>query len=132
MASVADNAIQSTVIKGGIFVSHGIWLLPTRKLRAAARAAGCAFDDLPESEPYHVDVPRQGSIAASRDIEHVEIERRGSLALARERDLEAGHRTSIPIAKDTITEEADSMKSGKSSVKIRKEEVRASLDGQGV
>ena len=91
---IMQSKISSS--KVAFFVPHGIWrLLRTRKLCAAAKAAGCAFDDLPESEPYRVDVPRRGSIAASRDIEHVEIERRRSrLALARERGLEAGHRSS--------------------------------------
>ncbi|KAL2043798.1 hypothetical protein N7G274_003318 [Stereocaulon virgatum] len=116
------------VIEGGIFVSHAIWLFRTRKLRAVAKAAGCAFDDLPESESYHVDVPRKGSIAASRDVEHVEIERRGSLALMRERDIEVGYRLSI--AKNTIIEETESTKSGKSDIKITEEEVRPRLDGQ--
>lgn len=75
-------------------------------------------------------MPRKGSIAASRDIEHVEIERRGSLAVARERDIEAGHR--ISIARNTIIEETDSTRSGKSNIKGIEEEVRRSWDGQNV
>lgn len=82
-------------IEGGIFVSHGIWLLRTRKLRAAAKAAGRDFDDLPESDVYHVDTERNGSIAASRDVERVEVARRGSAAAAKSLELEAGRRTSV-------------------------------------
>ena len=126
---------HSIVIEGGIFVSHGIWLIRTRKIRAKAKAAGCTFDDLPESEPYHVDIPRRGSIAASRDIEHVEIERRGSLALARERDLEAG-RPSIgrnSVAKSVILEETESTADNDGdSVNVRVKDVPMPLDGQGV
>ena len=81
-------------IEGGIFVSHGIWLLRTRKFRAAAKAAGRDFDNLPESDVYHVDTERKGSIAASRDVEGVEIARRGSVA-AKSLELEAGMRTSV-------------------------------------
>ena len=124
-----QSPYSSIVIEGGIFISHGIWLIRTRKLRAAAKASGRSFDDLPESEPYHVDVPRKGSIAASRDTEHVEIERRGSIAVARERDLEAGQRKSI--AKEVIVEETGSTKSGNGAVNATEQEVRRSLEGQG-
>lgn len=122
--------VDSIVIEGGIFVSHGIWLFRTRKVRVAAKAAGRSFDDLPESETYHVDVARKGSIAASRDIEHIEVERRGSVASAR--DLEAG----IPnrrrsMAKDVVQEE-DGVRSGCKGVTVKEDEVRASFDGQGV
>ena len=76
----------SIIIEGGIFVSHGIWLFRTRKLRKAAKLAGKTFDDLPESDEFHVEVARKGSIAASRDLEKNLVERRGSVALARELD----------------------------------------------
>ena len=76
----------SIVIEGGIFISHGIWLIRTRRLRKIAKLAGKSFDDLPQSEEYHVDVERKGSIAASRDFVKDLVERRGSVALAR--DLE--------------------------------------------
>ena len=82
-------------IEGGIFVSHGIWLFRTRKLRAAAKAAGLDFDELPESELYHVETGRKGSIAASRDVEHDEIARRGSLAVARDLEFGAARRMSV-------------------------------------
>lgn len=78
-------------IEGGIFVSHGIWLFRTRKLRAVAKAAGRDLDELPESDIYHVEVARKGSIAISRDVEGDELARRGSLAVAR--DLELGKDT---------------------------------------
>lgn len=102
------------------------------------------FDDLPESEPYHVDIPRRGSIAASRDVEHVEIERRGSIALARERDLEAGRssigRNSIAknilgktsVTRSTIIEETESTSENAGSTKVSITEISAPLDGQGV
>ena len=86
--SITDCVLYSVFIEGGIFVSHGIWLLRTRKLRKEAKLAGICFDDLPEAEEYHVEVTRKGSIAASRDAIKDQIERRGSLALAR--DLERG------------------------------------------
>ena len=125
----------SLVIEGGIFVSHGIWLLRTRKIRAAAKAAGKSFDDIPESEPYHVDIPRAGSIAAARDTEAVEVERRGSIALAKERDLEACILPRGSIARDVIAEES-SIKRGRSGsqagVIVTELEVRPSLSGQGV
>ena len=109
-------------VEGGIFVSHGIWLFRTRKIRAAATAAGRDLDDLPEAEVYHVEVARKGSIAASRDVEHDEFARRGSLALAR--DSELGERRSMPVLlhlKDDINEESRS----KIGVEVRCEEVRA-------
>jgi len=56
-----SQSYGSIVIDGGTFVSHSIWLLRTRHLSASAKAAGKSFDDLPESEAYHVDVARQGS-----------------------------------------------------------------------
>ncbi|MCJ1298464.1 hypothetical protein MMC08_001254 [Hypocenomyce scalaris] len=36
----------------GIFVSQGIWLVRTRKLRKQAKLAGMEFDDLPEARQY--------------------------------------------------------------------------------
>ena len=119
-------------IEGGIFVSHGIWLLRTRKIRAAAKAAGRDFDDLPESDVYHVDTERKGSIAASRDVERVEIARRGSAVAAKIVELEAGLRTSgLPFAaKDNAGQRFDA----RTDVTVRGEEVIAgSCDGvQGI
>ncbi|CAD6570171.1 MAG: hypothetical protein ASARMPRED_003527 [Alectoria sarmentosa] len=109
-------------IEGGIFVSHGLWLIRTRKLRAAAKAAGHDLDELPESDVYHVEVARKGSIAASRDGERDEIARRGSLAVAR--DLEHGEGTRMSVlqySQDAISEEAKS----KPGVEVTCEEVRA-------
>lgn len=83
-------------IEGGIFVSHGIWLFRTRKLRAAAKAAGRDFDELPESDVHHVDTAEKGSIASFRDVERDEIPRRASVALAGDLELGAGTGTSIP------------------------------------
>lgn len=87
---------SSIIIEGGIFLSHGLWLFRTRAIRKAAKLAGKTFDDVPESEPYHVDVPHKGSIAASRDVESVEIARRGSVALAL--DLERGEEMAVTVA----------------------------------
>ena len=125
---------HSIVIEGGIFVSHGTWLIRTRKLRAKAKAAGCSFDDLPESEAYHVDVPRKGSIAASRDIEHVEIERRGTIAIARERDLEAG-RISLgraSLTRNIILKETESIGNNNDSINASVKEVPLTLARQSV
>ncbi|MCJ1257865.1 hypothetical protein MMC24_005691 [Lignoscripta atroalba] len=36
----------------GIFASHGIWLVKTRKLRKQAKSEGKDFDDLPEARRY--------------------------------------------------------------------------------
>ena len=69
----------SIFIEGGIFLSHGIWLIRTRRLRKEAKVAGKSFDDIAESEDYHVDV-------ASRDIQKDQIEPTGSVALSK--DLE--------------------------------------------
>lgn len=108
-------------IEGGIFVSHGIWLFRTRRPRAIARAAGIDFDELRESVVHHVEVPRKGSIAASRDNELDEIARRGSSAVAK--DLELGEGRSMSVvhqSKDGTGEEAKS----KTGIEIRCEEVR--------
>lgn len=106
--------IVCIVIEGGIFVSHGIWLLRTRKLRAA--------DELLESDVCHVEVRRRGSIAASRDVERDEVARRGSLAVARDLELGEGTKLSVPqYVKDGISEESRSKK----GVEVRCEEVRA-------
>lgn len=32
-----------------MFISHGIWLLRTREIRARARANGLSFDEFPEA-----------------------------------------------------------------------------------
>ncbi|KAK4692770.1 hypothetical protein P7C71_g4495, partial [Lecanoromycetidae sp. Uapishka_2] len=119
------------VIEGGIFVSHGIWLFRTRKIRATAKAAGKTFDDLPESERYHVDIERKGSIAASRDIEHVEIERRGSAAVIGQHDLEAGISWTKSVVKDAI-ETLPTGGGGKSRVTVTEGEVTQDLDREGV
>ena len=85
--------LSSIFIEGGIFVSHGIWLFRTRKVREKARLAGLSFDDLPESSKYHVDVPRRGSIAVTRDYIKDEIQRKGSAIL--EKDVELGEE--VPV-----------------------------------
>ena len=112
-------------IEGGIFVSHGIWLLRTRKLRAAAKAAGRDFDELPESDVYHVEARRKGSIAASRDVERDEIARRGSIAVARDLELgEGSMMTVLQTVKDCSSEEL----SPKADVDV-KQELAGSSEG---
>ena len=118
--------IVCIVVEGGIFVSHGIWLLRTRKLRAVAKAAGQVLDELSESDVYHVEVTRRGSIAASRNLEHDEISRRGSFAVAR--DLEHGKVRKMSVLQykeDGSSEESSS----KTDVVVRCEELRASTEG---
>jgi hypothetical protein len=39
----------SCSIEYGVFISHGIWLLRTRKLRRRAKEADCSFDEFPEA-----------------------------------------------------------------------------------
>lgn len=109
-------------IEGGIFVSHGIWLFRTRKLRAKAKAVGLDFDELPESDVFHIDVPRKGSIAASRDVERDEVARRGSVAVAR--DLEHGQvRLLFPL--QDVKEGSSEELSTKTDITVRCEEVQA-------
>ena len=40
---------NSCSIEYGVFISHGIWLMRTRKLRQTAKEADCTFDELPEA-----------------------------------------------------------------------------------
>ncbi len=113
--------IVCIVIEGGIFVSHGIWLFRTRKLRAAAKAAGLDFDELPESDVHHVEVPRKGSIAAGRDVERDAAARRGSVAAA----MDLGHgevrmMSVLQPVKDSNIEDSKS----KEHVEVTCEEVR--------
>ncbi len=44
------------MLEAGIFLSHFIWLIRTRKLRKQAKEAGMDFDDLPEAQRYRVTV----------------------------------------------------------------------------
>lgn len=112
--------IVCIVIEGGIFVSHGIWLFRTRRFRAAAKAAGRNFDELPESDVYHVDTAEKGSIASSRDVEHDEFPTRASVALARDLELGTGRRTSVSqLVKDGSGKDLDA----KTVVDVRCEEV---------
>jgi len=49
------------MLEAGIFLSHFIWLLRTRKLRKQAKDSGIDFDDLPEARKYQVIDPESGS-----------------------------------------------------------------------
>ena len=119
--------IVCLIIEGGIFISHGLWLFRTRKVRATAKAAGRDFDELPESDAYHVEVQRRGSIAASRDIERDEIARKGSMSLAR--DLELGDGTKSSVLRQVIDMVSEDSRS-KTGLELRTEEVQAgSSDG---
>ena len=53
------------MLEAGIFLSHFIWLIRTRKLRKQAKDAGIDFDDLPEARKYQV-APKE------RDLEEGE------------------------------------------------------------
>ena len=114
--------IVCLIIEGGIFVSHGLWLFRTRKVRATAKAAGRDFDELPESDAYHVDVQRRGSIAASRDVERDEIARKGSMSLAR--DLELGDGRKLSVLQQVIDMVGEDSRS-KRGLELKNEEVRA-------
>ena len=46
------------ILEGGIFVSHVLWRIRTRKLRKKAKAAGVYFDDMPEAAKYQCDTDR--------------------------------------------------------------------------
>jgi hypothetical protein len=45
--------ILCLVLEGGIFLSHLIWLFRTRKIRRAAKAQGCTFDQVSEERVSH-------------------------------------------------------------------------------
>ena len=114
--------IVCLVIEGGIFISHGIWLFRTRKIRAAAKASGQDFDELPTRVVYHVELPRKGSIVADRDVEHDAVARKGSLAMSR--DLEHGEARMMSVLQhvnDGVIEDSKAKK----DVEVRCEEVRA-------
>lgn len=54
------------MLEAGIFLSHFIWLIRTRKLRKQAKESGIDFDDLPEARKYHVmDVELGSPVAES-------------------------------------------------------------------
>lgn len=109
-------------VEGGIFVSHGIWLFRTRKLRAIAKATGQDFDEMPESDVYHVEVPRKGSIAASRMDEHDVIAWRRSSAVAR--DLELGVVRKVSVVQQ-LKDGAGGESKIKTGVEVTCEEVQA-------
>ena len=46
------------LLEGGIFVTHILWRIRTRKLRARAKATGMDFDDMPEAAKYQCDSDR--------------------------------------------------------------------------
>ena len=120
--------IVTITIEGGIFVSHGIWLFRTRKARAKAKAAGRIFDELSESDIYHVEVMRTGSIAASRNVERDEIARRGSVASVKDEELGEGRRFSeLQHLRELIRKETIS----KAGVEVMVEEMQAE-SGEGV
>ncbi|KAI9870755.1 MAG: hypothetical protein M1830_003580 [Pleopsidium flavum] len=67
------------LLETGIFASHVVWLLRTRKLRKQAKLAGQSFDDLPEAQPYQVK--RLGTEEETKppsiDIEKGDMQTRG-------------------------------------------------------
>ena len=56
------------LLEVGIFASHGIWRLRTRKLHQRAKALKVPFDSLEETEKYRQPVLRRSSIAFSRGM----------------------------------------------------------------
>ena len=50
------------VFELGIFTSHIIWRLRTRKLRKRAKVEGIKFDDLPEARKYQIGSRADNSI----------------------------------------------------------------------
>ena len=46
------------ILEGGIFVSHILWRIRTRKLRKKAKDEGVDFDDMPEAAKYQCDTDR--------------------------------------------------------------------------
>lgn len=43
---------RSCAIEGSMFLSHGIWLLRTRKIRGRAKAAHVEYDEFPEAQEW--------------------------------------------------------------------------------
>ena len=68
--------LDSIVLELGIFVSQGIWLLRTYKIRKQAKLNGKNFDDLPEARKYQYDPAGKAptSTSRSRDIESGDVE----------------------------------------------------------
>lgn len=115
MALAAQNAfdplggclyIVCIVIEAGIFLSHGIWLFRTRRSRAVANAASRDLDEAPDLDICDVEVARDDSTAASRDIERDGIARRGSLTVAE--DQEGRKMSVLQRMKDGISGESKS------------------------
>ena len=52
------------MLEAGIFLSHIIWLLRTRKLRKQAKDAGIDFDDMPEAQKYQVAADRDPELGS--------------------------------------------------------------------
>ena len=50
------------MLEAGIFLSHFIWLVRTRKLRKQAKDAGIDFDDLPGTSKYRVAADRDPEV----------------------------------------------------------------------
>ena len=55
-------------LEAGIFASHVMWRIRTRKLHRRAKILKVSFDDLDETEQYRVPVLRRGSVAFARGM----------------------------------------------------------------
>ncbi len=52
------------MLEAGIFISHFIWLVRTRKLRKQAKDTGVDFDDMPEAQKYRVAADRDPELGS--------------------------------------------------------------------
>ena len=86
------NRIISIVLELGIFLSHFIWLIRTRKLRARAKREGIEFDDLPEAKKYQWT---RSAAPAMANSEFSEI-KRSAVVTDVPPDLEAGGAVDLP------------------------------------
>ena len=86
------NRIISIALELGIFLSHFIWLIRTRKLRARARREGIKFDDLPEAKKYQWS---RSTVPASPNSESSDI-KRSAVVTGVPPDLEAGGVADLP------------------------------------
>lgn len=85
------------VLEFGIFASHVIWLIRTRKLRQRAKLEGVDFDDLPEARKYQ-DIQSDRKAQSSTDLGLIE-ELQAPLP-ANHTDDPRQHKLSLSLKKD--------------------------------
>ena len=99
------------LLEGGIFVTHILWRIRTRKLRVRAKATGIDFDDMPEAAKYQCDTDR---IARNRLKEEEEIKQQEVEANAQ---ISAGQGTAAASSAVTVrVEEPDDAINNEKSV----------------